>query len=95
MSNLPTTSDSANRSADSAELFCNWKAVYIGCGDWDLDGPVTEKDWTLAAAAPELLEALQAAMQWGAPFKDAPIDARPDWFNLANIAIKKATVITC
>lgn len=36
-----------------------WKAVYVGCGDWDLDGPVTQEDWTLAAAAPDLLEALQ------------------------------------
>jgi hypothetical protein len=35
-----------------------WKAVYVGCGDWDLTGPVTQEDWTLAAAAPDLLEAL-------------------------------------
>lgn len=35
-----------------------WTAVYVGCGDWDLKGPVTQQDWTLAAAAPELLEAL-------------------------------------
>jgi len=35
-----------------------WKAVYVGCGDWDLNGPVTQEDWTLAAAAPELLAAL-------------------------------------
>lgn len=35
-----------------------WEAVYVGCGDWDLKGPVTREDWYLAAAAPELLEAL-------------------------------------
>lgn len=36
-----------------------WKAVYVGCSDWDLSGPVTEQDWKLAAAAPELLDALE------------------------------------
>jgi hypothetical protein len=36
-----------------------WKAVYVGSSDWDLDGPVTEQDWKLAAAASELLEALK------------------------------------
>ena len=36
-----------------------WKAVYVGCSDWDLDGPTTQEDWTLAAAAPDLLEALR------------------------------------
>ena len=35
-----------------------WKAVYVGCSDWDLIGPVTEQDWKLAAAAPDLLQAL-------------------------------------
>jgi hypothetical protein len=38
-----------------------WKAIYVGCGDWDLNGPVTQEDWVLAAAAPELLEALRVA----------------------------------
>lgn len=38
-----------------------WKAVYVGCSDWDLIGPVTEQDWKLAAAAPDLLEALYTA----------------------------------
>ena len=38
-----------------------WKAVYVGCSDWDLNGPVTEQDWKLAAAAPDLLEALYTA----------------------------------
>jgi hypothetical protein len=38
-----------------------WKAVYVGCSDWDLSGPVTEQDWKLAAAAPDLLEALYTA----------------------------------
>ena len=36
-----------------------WKAVYVGCGDWDLNGPVTQEDWKLASSAPDLLEALQ------------------------------------
>jgi hypothetical protein len=36
-----------------------WKMVYVGGGDWDLQGPVTQEDWTLAAAAPDLLEALE------------------------------------
>ena len=36
-----------------------WKAVYIGCSDWDLNGPVTEQDWKLAAAAPDLLNAVR------------------------------------
>jgi hypothetical protein len=36
-----------------------WKAVYVGSSDWDLDGPTTQEDWTLAAAAPDLLEALE------------------------------------
>ena len=39
-----------------------WKAIYVGCGDWDLQGPVTQEDWTLAAAAPDLLEALMMAV---------------------------------
>jgi len=34
------------------------KAVYVGCSDWDMSGPVTEQDWKLAAAAPDLLQAL-------------------------------------
>lgn len=38
-----------------------WKAVYVGCGDWDISGPVTEADWKLAAAAPKLLKALKKA----------------------------------
>ena len=38
-----------------------WKAVYVGSSDWDLEGPITEADWTLAAAAPELLAALKLA----------------------------------
>lgn len=45
----------------------------------------------LQAMNAELIKALQAAVQWGAPFKDAPRDAKPDWFSLANAAIAKAT----
>jgi hypothetical protein len=36
-----------------------WKAVYVGSSDWDLDCPGTEENFKLAAAAPELLEALK------------------------------------
>jgi hypothetical protein len=40
-----------------------WKAVYVGCGDWDLTGPVTQEDWTLAAAAPDLLAFVEEYME--------------------------------
>ena len=43
----------------------------------------------LIASAPDLLNALQAAVEWGAPFLDAPRDARPEWFSMALAAIKK------
>lgn len=39
-----------------------WKAIYVGCGDWDLNGPVTQEDWVLAASAPDLLNALKRAL---------------------------------
>ena len=45
----------------------------------------------LIAAAPDLLDAIKAAVDWGAAFKDAPRGSRPDWFGLANAAIRKAT----
>lgn len=41
-----------------------WKMIYVGGGDWDLQGPVTQEDWTLAAAAPDLLEALEDMLGW-------------------------------
>ena len=41
-----------------------WKAVYVGSSDWDLDGPTTQEDWTLAAAAPDLLDALEDLLGW-------------------------------
>lgn len=41
-------------------------------------------------AAPDLMAALQAAVEWGAPFKDAPSDSRPGWFGMARAAIAKA-----
>jgi len=59
-----------------------WKAVYVGCGDWDLTGPVTQEDWTLAAAAPDLLEALESVMYWD--------NGKPEW-EAARAAIAKAT----
>jgi len=40
-----------------------WKAVYVGSSDWDLDGPTTQEDWTLAAAAPDLLKALEELLE--------------------------------
>lgn len=65
-----------------------WKAVYVGCGDWDLNGPVTQEDWTLASAAPDLLEALKRI--------DAMCAAPPDFSDatmqeIACAAIAKAT----
>ena len=38
----------------------------------------------------ELVEALQQAVKWGQPFKDAPRDSRPEWFGMANAALAKA-----
>lgn len=71
-----------------------WKAVYVGCGDWDLNGPVTQEDWTLAAAAPDLLEALKNVM----PFIDCiaavtreEIIEYEAAMKMADAAIKKAT----
>jgi hypothetical protein len=61
-----------------------WKAVYVGCGDWDLNGPVTQEDWTLAAAAPELLEALQYLLV-------AHGEQLDHAFQMAQDAIAKAT----
>ena len=45
-----------------------WEAVYVGSGDWDLRGPVTRKDWKLAAAAPDLLETLKRLREMCADF---------------------------
>ncbi len=59
-----------------------WKAVYVGCGDWDLTGPATQEDWTLAAAAPDLLDALEGVMYWD--------NGKPEW-EIARAAIAKAT----
>jgi hypothetical protein len=59
-----------------------WKAVYVGCGDWDLNGPITQEDWTLASAAPDLLEALEDVMYWD--------NGKPEW-EIARAAIAKAT----
>jgi hypothetical protein len=71
-----------------------WKAVYVGCGDWDLTGPVTQEDWTLAAAAPDLLEALNRVM----PFIDCiaavtreEIIEYEAAMKMADAVIKKAT----
>jgi len=60
-----------------------WSAIYIGCGDWDLLGPVTHDDWKLAAAAPELLEALKGVVRVA--------DRATDEFDAARAAISKAT----
>lgn len=45
----------------------------------------------LIAAAPELLEALEAAIKWAAPMAEAPVEARPEWFDKCRAAIAKAT----
>jgi len=49
-----------------------WRAIYVGCSDWDLDGPVTEQDWKLAAAAPELLSALQSLIDMDVAYQRGP-----------------------
>ena len=62
-----------------------WKAVYVGCSDWDLIGPVTEQDWKLAAAAPELLDALMSIA------KNTCCDRCQEAALVARSAIAKAT----
>lgn len=37
----------------------------------------------------ELLAALKAAVDWGAPMAEAPVDSRPSWFDVARSAIAK------
>ena len=39
----------------------------------------------------ELVRALEEAVRWGQPFKDAPRNSRPEWFAMANAALRKAT----
>jgi hypothetical protein len=55
-----------------------WKAVYVGSSDWDLDGPTTREDWTLAAAAPDLLKALETceAFLLSAGFESSDVYAK-------------------
>lgn len=66
-----------------------WKAVYVGCSDWDLIGPVTEQDWKLAAAAPELLDALETMM---VQFTKTPSTLKDSEARVkAHAAIAKAT----
>lgn len=36
-----------------------------------------------------LLTALEAAVQWAAPMAEAPVDARPNWFDLSRRAIAR------
>jgi len=62
-----------------------------GAGDVELTKTISRRDAQLIAAAPDLLAALESAIQWAAPMRDAPRDARPDWFNQARAAITKAT----
>lgn len=68
-----------------------WKAVYVGCSDWDLSGPVTEQDWKLAAAAPELLSALQAIVKSLADQDDEGMIEHAQQMIDARSAIAKAT----
>lgn len=53
-----------------------WRAVYIGCGDWDIVGPETEADYVLAAAAPELLAACINARDMLATDRQAFVDCQ-------------------
>jgi hypothetical protein len=63
-----------------------WEAYYVGCNDWDLKGPVTQEDWTLAAAAPDMLEALETIV---ATERDRH-GYNPAWTDQARAAIAKA-----
>lgn len=40
-----------------------WKAIYLGSGDWDIEGPVTQKDWEIAASAPQLLDLIEQLLK--------------------------------
>ena len=68
-----------------------WKAFYVGCSDWDLSGPVTEQDWKLAAAAPELLAALQAIVKSLVDQDDEGMIEHAQQMIDARAAIAKAT----
>ncbi len=68
-----------------------WKAVYVGCSDWDLDGPTTQEDWTLAAAAPDLLDALQAIVKSLCDQDDEGLIEHAQQMIDARAAIAKAT----
>ncbi len=68
-----------------------WKAVYVGCSDWDLDGPTTQEDWTLAAAAPDLLDALQAIVKSLSDQDDEGLIEHAQQMIDARAAIAKAT----
>ena len=63
-----------------------WEAYYVGCGDWDLKGPITQEDWVLAAAAPDLLEALETIVSTE---RDRH-GYHPAWTDQARAAIAKA-----
>jgi len=63
-----------------------WKTVYVGGGDWDLQGPVTQEDWNLAAAAPDMLEALETIVSTE---RDRH-GYHPAWTDQARAAIAKA-----
>lgn len=68
-----------------------WKAVYVGCSDWDLIGPVTEQDWKLAAAAPDLLAVLQAIVKSLVDQDDEGMIEHAQQMIDARAAIAKAT----
>jgi hypothetical protein len=70
-----------------------WKAVYCGCIDWDLDGPTTQEDWTLAAAAPDLLDALKQLLRAteGVSINDYSEEVHDIAVSRARAAIAKAT----
>ena len=68
-----------------------WKAVYVGCGDWDLTGPVTQEDWTLAAAAPDLFKALQPFILANSSEEFVTLVVRSSDITEARAAIAKAT----
>ena len=70
-----------------------WSVYSLGETEWDLLGPYTKEDWQLAAAAPDLLNALLMAREvLLEKFGDENVDGSAAHGALlsANIAIHKA-----
>lgn len=49
-----------------------------------------EANARLLALAPEMLDALDAALEWAAPMGEAPRSSRPEWYDIARALVAKA-----